>query len=82
MTRMSRLYSRRYAFEFAEVADTLRSIKPESKRAKVLEEMLECVSESAKLIKSYAEDVQVGTLSSGPSLVIRSKHMVFRKADF
>jgi hypothetical protein len=72
----------RDAFEFAEVADTLRSIKPESEQAKVFEEMLECVSESAKLIKSYAEDVQVGTLSSGPSLVILYKHMIFRNADF
>jgi hypothetical protein len=54
----------RDAFEFAEEADSLRSIKPESKQAKILEEMLECVSESAKFIKSYAEDVQVGTLSS------------------
>jgi uncharacterized protein YchJ len=54
----------RDAFEFVEEADILRSIKPDSRQAKLLEEMLECVSESAKFIKSYAEDVQVGTLSS------------------
>jgi hypothetical protein len=71
----------RDAFEFAEEADTLRSIKPESKQAKILEQMLECVSESAKFIKSYAEDVQVGTLSSALSFVILYKHMIFRKAD-
>jgi hypothetical protein len=72
----------RDAFEFAEDADTLRSIKPESKQAKILEDMLECVSESAKFITSYAEDVQVGTLSSPLSFVILYKHMIFRKADF
>jgi hypothetical protein len=54
----------RDAFEFAEDADTLRSIKQESKQAKILEVMLQCVSESARFITSYAEDVQVGTLSS------------------
>jgi hypothetical protein len=53
----------RDAFEFAEEADTLRNIKPESKQAAILEEMLECVTECAKFIRSYAEDVQVGTLS-------------------
>jgi hypothetical protein len=53
----------RDAFEFAEEADTLRSIKPESKQAAILEEMLECVAECAKFIRSYAGDVQVGTSS-------------------
>jgi hypothetical protein len=53
----------RDAFEFAEEADTLRNINPESKQATILEEMLECVSECARFIRSYAEDVQVGTLS-------------------
>jgi hypothetical protein len=71
----------RDAFEFSEEADTLRSIKPESKQAKILEQMLECVSESAKFIKSYAEDVQVGTLSLALSFVMLYKHMIFRKAD-
>jgi hypothetical protein len=58
------------AFEFAEEADTLRNIKPESRQAKILEEMLECVSESAKFIRSYAEDVNLGTSSEPLSLVI------------
>jgi hypothetical protein len=53
----------RDAFEFAEEADTLKNIKPESKQAAILEEMLECVTECAKFITSYAEDVQAGTLS-------------------
>jgi hypothetical protein len=53
----------RDAFEFAEEADALRNIKPESKQAAILEEMLECVTGCAKFIRSYAEDVQVGTLS-------------------
>jgi hypothetical protein len=65
-----------------EEADTLRSIKPESKQAKLLEQMLECVSESAKFIKLYMEDVQVGTLSLALSFIIHYKRMIFRKADF
>jgi hypothetical protein len=60
----------RDAFEFAEEADTLRSIKPESRQVSILREMLECVSESAKFIKSYAEDVNLGMSSSPLSLVI------------
>jgi hypothetical protein len=47
-------------FEFAEEADMLRNIKPESKQSTILEEMLECVSECAIFIRSYAEDVQIG----------------------
>ena len=53
----------RDAFEFAEEADTLRNINPESRQAAILEEMLECVSECAKFITSYAGDVQIGTSS-------------------
>jgi hypothetical protein len=53
----------RDAFELAEEADTLRNIQPESKQAKILYEMLECVSNSAKFIESYAKDVQVGMSS-------------------
>jgi hypothetical protein len=53
----------RDAFEFEEEADTLRNLKPESRQAKILEEMLKCVSESAKFISSYAEDVNLGTPS-------------------
>jgi hypothetical protein len=50
----------REAFEFAEEADTLRTIQPESSQVTVLEEMLECVSECAKFITLYAKDVQIG----------------------
>jgi hypothetical protein len=53
----------RDAFQFAEEADNLRNIKPESRQATILEEMLECVTECAKFIRSYAEDVQLGTFS-------------------
>jgi hypothetical protein len=49
-------------FELAEEADTLRNIQPESKQAKILHQMLECVSNSAEFIQSYAKDVQVGML--------------------
>jgi hypothetical protein len=60
----------RDVFEFAEEADALRNIMPESRQATILEEMLECVSKCAEFIRSYAEDVQVGTSSSSISLVI------------
>jgi hypothetical protein len=53
----------RDGFDFAKEADTLKSIKPESKRAEILGQMLECVSKCGEFIKSYAEDVQVGTSS-------------------
>jgi hypothetical protein len=51
------------AFEFAEEADTLRDIRPESRQAKILEDMLRCVSECAEFISSYAEDIKVGMSS-------------------
>jgi hypothetical protein len=51
------------AFEFAEEADTLRDLKPNSRQAKILEDMLKCVSECAEFIRSYAEDVKVGMSS-------------------
>jgi hypothetical protein len=60
----------REGFEFAEEADTLRNIKPESQQTAILREMLECVTECAKFIRSYAEDVQVGTLSWPLSFVL------------
>jgi hypothetical protein len=53
----------RDAFEFAKDADTLTNIQQGSTQAKILEEMLQCVSESAEFIESYAKDVQVGTSS-------------------
>lgn len=51
------------AFEFIIEADVLRNMEPASTQVKILDEMLECVSECAKFIRSYAEDVQVGTSS-------------------
>jgi hypothetical protein len=71
----------RDAFEFAEEAEILRSIKPESKQATILEKMLECVAECATFIKLYAEEVKVGT-SSWPLSFGHYKHVVCRKADF
>jgi hypothetical protein len=53
----------RDGFEFATDADVLRNIRPESRQAAILEEMLECVSEISKFIRLYAEDVQVGRSS-------------------
>jgi hypothetical protein len=53
----------RDAFDFAKKADVLRNMDPESTQPKILDEMLECVSECAEFIISYAEDVQVGTSS-------------------
>ena len=53
----------RDAFDFAKKADVLRNMDPESTQPKILDEMLECVSECAEFIISYAEEVQVGTSS-------------------
>jgi hypothetical protein len=53
----------RNAFEFSKEADILRNIQPASKQAKILDEMLQCVTRSAEFIESYAKDVQVGTSS-------------------
>jgi hypothetical protein len=53
----------RDGFEFAKEADVLRNIQPASTQAKILDEMLQCVSECAEFIQSYANDVQVGTSS-------------------
>jgi hypothetical protein len=60
----------RDVFELAEMADALRNIMPESRQATILEEMLECVSKCAEFIRSYAEDVQVGTSPSSISLAL------------
>jgi hypothetical protein len=57
------------AFEFAEDADALRDIRPESRQAKILEDMLKCVSECAEFISSYAEDVKVGMSSRSLGLI-------------
>jgi hypothetical protein len=53
----------RDGFEFAKEAEVLRSIQPGSKQAKILDEMLQCVSGCAEFIESYAKDAAVGTLS-------------------
>ena len=55
----------RDAFEFANDADItiLKNIQPESMQAKILNEMLHCVSESVVFIESYAKDVRIGTSS-------------------
>jgi hypothetical protein len=50
----------RDAFEFAKDADALRNINPESRQAKILEEMLQCVFEIGKFVELYAKHVQVG----------------------
>jgi hypothetical protein len=50
----------RDAFEFAKDAEALRGIKPESRQARILEEMLQCVFEIVKFIELYAKHVQVG----------------------
>jgi hypothetical protein len=53
----------RDAFEFERDADALRNINPESRQARILEEMLQCVSEIGKFIELYARHVQVGKSS-------------------
>jgi hypothetical protein len=72
----------RESFEFAKQADVLRNLEPASLQAKFLDEMLECVSECAKFIRSYAMDVQVGTSCSPLSLGVHHKDMICRKANF
>jgi hypothetical protein len=70
----------RDAFDFAKDADTLRNINPESRQAKILEEMLQCVYEIGKFIELYAKHIQVGT-SSLTSLVSDYRRMILRNAD-
>jgi hypothetical protein len=53
----------RDAFEFAKEAEVLRNIQPASTQAKILDEMLQYVSEIAEIIESYAKDVQLGMSS-------------------
>jgi hypothetical protein len=60
----------RDGFEFAKDADALRNISPESRQAKILEEMLQCVYEIGKFIELYAKHVQVGKSSWPLALVI------------
>jgi hypothetical protein len=53
----------RDAFEFTRDANCLRNINPESRQSRILEEMLQCVSEIGKFIELYAKHVQVGKSS-------------------
>jgi hypothetical protein len=53
----------RDAFKIAKEVDVLKDMEPVSTQAKILDEMLECVSECSKFIISYAKDVEVGTWS-------------------
>jgi hypothetical protein len=48
------------AFQFAKDGDILRRIDPKSLQAKILEDMLERVSEIGKFIESYAKNVRLG----------------------
>jgi hypothetical protein len=70
------------AFEFAKEADVLKNMEPVSTQAKILDEMLECVSECAKFIISYAENVHAGMSSWPLLLAIHHKLLISRKADF
>ena len=53
----------RDAFEIAKEAEVLRNMEPASTQALILDEMLECVSECAEFILSYAKDGEVGMSS-------------------
>ncbi len=52
------------AFDFAQYEDTLKSINPDSKQAKILTLMLEDVCNCGDLIQSYAKDSGFCKLSS------------------
>jgi hypothetical protein len=58
-----------YAFDFADHEDTIliKSIKPQSKQAKILTQMLEDVGTCCDFIQSYAKDSQFCTSSSSAS---------------
>jgi hypothetical protein len=69
----------RDAFEFAEDANALRNMKPDSRQARILEEMLQCVLEIGKFIELYAKHVGVGK-SSLTSLLTNCKRVICRNA--
>jgi hypothetical protein len=56
------------AFDFAHHEDTLKSIKPQSKQARILTLMLQDVCSCCDFIQSYAEDSQFCMSSSSASL--------------
>jgi hypothetical protein len=58
------------AFEFVNDAEALKNINPKSLQAKILEDMLQRVSEISKFIELYAKNGQAGTSSRPLSLVI------------
>jgi hypothetical protein len=66
------------AFEFAEDANALRNMKPDSRQARILEEMLQCVFEIGKFIELYAKHVGVGK-PSWP-LSDNCEHVICRNA--
>ena len=51
------------AFEFAKDTETLKNINPKSLQAKILEDMLQRVSEISKFIELYGKHTQAGTSS-------------------
>ena len=55
------------AFDFAHHEDTLKSIKPQSKQARILTLMLQDVCSCCDFIQSYAEDSQFCMSSSSAS---------------
>ncbi len=67
------------AFDFAHHEDTLKSIKPDSKQAKILTLMLQDVCNCSDFIQSYAKDSQFCMLSSSPPLT--GVNVIFREAD-
>ncbi len=56
------------AFGFAHHEDTVKSIKPDSKQAKILTLMLQDVCNCGDFIQSYANDSQFCMVSSSPPL--------------
>jgi hypothetical protein len=58
-----------YAFDFADHEDTLliKSIKPQSKQARILAQMLEDVGTCCDFIQSYAKDSEFCTSASSVS---------------
>ncbi len=56
------------AFDFAQHEDTLKSIKPDSKQAKILTLMLQDVCSCSDFIQSYAKDSGFCKLSSSTPL--------------
>ncbi len=56
------------AFDFAHHEDTLKSIKPKSRQAKIFTLMMQDVCNCGDFIRSYAKDPEFCKLSSPPPL--------------